>query len=265
MTAVTVTPSANNVPKADASGKIAAGWIDSATTKAALGLATTTVDNALIRADGVTGGTQNSLGILSDTGDLTGIVALTASGVVTASGTTEASAIGTANSVNAGGASVAKRSLLGTIGSSFKGNVLAGVQDATAAVTGQVGEVLSSVVASVAAASSTTTGNVTSLSITAGDWLISGFAVFAGGATGFTSGSTIKLSIVTTTATNGTSGATMVQSSVLALLANDLFTLSIPMLRINIAATTTYYLTATVTFAAGSPTVDATLIATRIR
>ncbi len=186
-------------------------------------------------------------------------------GLVSIGDTTEATAIGTAGLVTASGASVAKRSFLGTIGSSFKGNVLAGVQDGTATAAGQVGEVLSSTVSGVAVAGSGGVGNVTSVSLTPGDWLISGNVVITGGATGLTSGSTAKMSIVTTTATNGTSGSTMTQGSVLALLANGLFELSIPQVRVNISATTTYYLTEEVTYISGSPVAAGTLIATRIR
>jgi hypothetical protein len=164
-----------------------------------------------------------------------------------------------------GGLGVAKRSFLGTIGSTFKGNVQAGVQDGTAAVAGQVGEVLSSTVTGVAVAATGAVGNATSLSITAGDWIISAHAVVSGGATGLTAGSTQKLSIVTTTATNGVEGDTMQTNSVAALIANGKHGLAIPQIRINISATTTYYLTEEVTYAAGSPTIAAKLIATRVR
>lgn len=190
---------------------------------------------------------------------------LTGAGGLKLESTTDSTAIGNGASINPGGHSVAKRSFLGTIGSTFKGNVLAGVQDATAASAGQVGEVLSSTVSGVAVAGSGTVGNVTSLSITAGDWLISGHVVISGGATGLTAASTQKLSIVTTTATNGTEGDTMMATTITALTANGKHALAIPQLRINISATTTYYLTEEVTYAGGSPTAAGKLIATRIR
>jgi hypothetical protein len=142
---------------------------------------------------------------------------------------------------------------------------LEGVTSGAAAVAGQKGEVISSTVSAVAVAATGTVGNVTSISLTAGDWLISGLAVIAGGATGLTSGSTAQASIVTTTATNGTAGSTMAQQSVLALLANGLTTLAIPAVRVNISSTTTYYFTEQVSFVAGSPTVSGTLTATRMR
>jgi hypothetical protein len=180
-------------------------------------------------------------------------------------GTTEASAVGTASFIIVGGLGVAKRSYLGTIGSTFKGNVDAGVQDATAAVAGQVGEVLTSTVTGVAVAATGTVGNITSVSVTAGDWIVSGHCVISGGATGLTAASVQKLSIVTTTATNGTEGSTMMTNTVLALSANGKHALAIPQLRINISSTTTYYLTEEVSFTAGSPTAAATLTFTRAR
>jgi hypothetical protein len=190
---------------------------------------------------------------------------INAAGQLSLTATTDATSTTTGSLITAGGVGVAKRSYLGVIGSTFKGNVLAGVQDATAAVAGQVGEVISSSVTAAAVAGSGNVGNVTSISLTAGDWLISGMTVFTGGATGLTVNSTVKTSIVTTSATNGTSGSTMTQESVLALLANGLFEQSIPQVRVNISATTTYYLTEECTYAAGSPTVAGTLIATRMR
>jgi hypothetical protein len=180
-------------------------------------------------------------------------------------GTTEATSTTVAALLSDGGLGIVKRSYLGTIGATFKGNVLAGVQDGTAAVTGQVGEEIKSTVSGVAVAATTTVGNITSISLTAGDWLLSGYCVISGGATGLTVSTTAKMSIVSTSATNGTSGDTLVQQSVLVLLANGLFTMAIPAKRISVSSTTTYYLTEEVTFAAGSPTVAATLTATRVR
>jgi len=185
-------------------------------------------------------------------------------GNLTLLSTTDATAA-TAAAVMAASYAASKRSFLGTIGATFKGNVLAGVQDATAAVAGQVGEVLSSTVTGVAVAATGTVGNVTSLSLTAGDWLISGHVTISGGATGLTAGSAQKLSIVATTATNGAEGDTMQVNSVLVLLANGKHALSIPQLPANISSTTTIYLTSEVTYAAGSPTAAGKLIARRIR
>ncbi len=147
----------------------------------------------------------------------------------------------------------------------YSGNVLMGVNNATADVVGQIGETTTSTVSGVAVAGTGTVGNITSISLTAGKWEVKAFVVYTGGATGLTAASTAKMSIVATTATNGTSGSTMAQETVYALVANDLVCLSIPAVILNITATATYYLTEEVTFAAGSPTAAATIVATRIR
>jgi hypothetical protein len=198
--------------------------------QAILGLVGTTTDNAVIRADGVIGGTQSSGVLIDDSDNITGV----------------------------------ERAFLGTIGATFKGHILAGVQDGTAAVAGQVGERTSSSVTAVAAGATGVAKSITSISLR-GDYDISGAVVIDAGATGLTSGSTVKCSIVTTTNTNGVSASTMVQQSVLALLVNGIFTLSIPKVPVNVGASTTYFITVECTYAAGSPTVDATIIATRQR
>lgn len=179
--------------------------------------------------------------------------------------TTEATAIGTAAIVNPGGGATAKRSFLGTIGATFAGNVIAGVQDGTVAVAGQVGEGIKSTVTGVAAGATGVAANATSLSLTPGDWLVSGYVVISGGATGLTSGSSAKMSIVSASATNGVSGDTMVQESILTLLANGLFTMALPGRRISVSVATTHYLTTELTYIAGSPTIAGTLTATRVR
>jgi hypothetical protein len=186
-------------------------------------------------------------------------------GVLTAANTTEASAVTTAGIVGSGGLGIAKRSYLGTIASTFAGNVIAGVQDATTAVAGQVGEVLSSQVTAVAVTGSGTPANITSLSLTAGNWLLHGFAVFSGGATGISSGSVAKLSVVSATATNGTPGTTCAQQTVHSLVASDQIALAVTRLPIQLTGTNTFYLTEELTFAAGSPVSNGTLMAVRIR
>lgn len=196
---------------------------------------------------------------------LASVAGTLATGRLQVSYTQEATSPTLAALATAGGLAVPLRSFLGTNGAAYKGNVIQGVQDATAAVAGQVGEVISSTVTAAAVAATGTVGNVTSISLTAGDWLISAFMNIAGGATGLTAASTAKASIVTTTATNGVDGSTMAQSSVEALVANGLKHMAIPQVRVNINTTTTYFLTEQVTFAAGAPTVAGVIIATRIR
>ena len=178
---------------------------------------------------------------------------------------TEATSSTAASVTLAGGLGVVKRSYLGTISASFSGNVIAGVTDATAQVTGQVGEKILSTVSAAAVAATGTVGNITSISLTPGDWLITGFAVINGGATGLTVNSTAKISFSAVSATNGTNGDSMTQQTVFALVANGLHGLALPGLRTIISSTITLYFTEEVTYAAGSPTVAGTIIATRVR
>lgn len=154
---------------------------------------------------------------------------------------------------------------LGVPSTAFTGSIIAGVQSGAAATAGCIGEVITSTVSGAAVAATGTVGNITSISLTPGDWLITGQAIVTGGATGLTSGTACQMSIVTTTATNGTAGSTMTQESVLALLSNGLFPLTLPGIRVNISASASYFLTEQVSFAAGSPTVSGTITATRIR
>jgi hypothetical protein len=153
----------------------------------------------------------------------------------------------------------------GIIATSFTGNVIAGVQSGAADTAGAVGETLSSTVSGVAAAASGSVKDATSVSVTRGKWMPRASVVINAGATGLTLASTVKVSIVSTSATNGTSGSTMVQQTVPVLLANGLWSLSINIPDINISSAATYYLTVEITYAAGSPTIDGSLIFTRSR
>ncbi len=127
--------------------------------------------------------------------------------------TVDASAIGTAAWVNPGGQSIAKRSYLGTIGGTFKGNVDAGVQDATAAVAGQVGEVISASVTGYT--NYTTTGTIqqlTTITLTAGDWMMYATVTYYGNsATNAADGEFVSyLCDTTASATGAVEGETLV-------------------------------------------------------
>lgn len=229
-----------------------------------------TLDGILAFYTAISGGYAERLRISAAGNLLVGTTAdtgLTGAGGVSIASTTDSTTAATGSIITAGGLGVAKRSFLGTIGATFKGNVLAGVQDATAAVAGQVGEPISSVVAAVAVAATGTVGNVTSITLQPGAWSIRGFAVVNGGATGLTAASAINISLVTTSATNGVVGSTMTQKTVESsgALANGLYPLAIFPIDVNIATATTYYLTEQVSYIAGAPTVSATLAATRTR
>lgn len=139
--------------------------------------------------------------------------------------------------------------------------------DITGAVTvvaGQIGEVSTGSGSAVAAGATTVTGNVTSISLTPGHWLIHGSVTVAQGATGLTTGSPVTVSIVTTTASDGTLGTTMSETSAL-LKASGFHFQPAPTISVAVTATTTYYLTANITYAAGSPTFSGSLVAVRRR
>lgn len=376
MTAVTVTPSANNVPKADAAGKIAAGWIDSGlfydssfrvvnlsdTTKkfavqAANQATATTVtldtgtqtasrsfslpqvaaDDTLMvlgTAQTITGlkittllsantvspvqvedyratssgtpgagfGTSCSWRANSASGTLralaefipTWAVATDASrtvlaqwylydfngarevmrwnadgtdGYATFPGTKEATSVSAANLISAGGLGVAKRSFLGTIGGTFKGNVLAGVQDATAAVSGQVGEKIESTISSPQNAAATGVYlALTSISLTAGDWIISGWVESIPNGSVITVDAATELVIGTTSASNTGSTAGYDRATENhAVAAGTRHQIIVPAKRVNISATTSFYANVLATFTVGTPTFIGSLSATRVR
>ena len=158
-----------------------------------------------------------------------------------------------------------QRNYLGRNDTTFSGNNIYGVQDGTAQVAGQVGEELSSTVTAAAVGATGVAANATSVSVTRGAWKPHASVTIAGGATGLTNGSVVKASIVSTSATNGTLGSTMVQQTVHSLVANGSHSLTINLPVINISATTTYFLVVEVTYAAGTPTVAASLMFDRLR
>jgi hypothetical protein len=155
---------------------------------------------------------------------------------------------------------------LGTIGSTFSGNVIAGVQNGTASVSGQVGEQLVSTVSATALGGTGVTTNVTSLLVPPGAWDMKGFVVLSSGATGFTNSTNIYCAINTVSATLGTTGLNTAMQTIAALIPSAFHTLTVPTTgAINISTTTTFYLITQGTYAAGSPTAAGTIIATRIR
>lgn len=183
-------------------------------------------------------------------------------------GTTDASAVGTAAATLAGGLGVAKRSFLGTIGSTFAGNVIAGVQNATAAVSGQQGEIIESKISTATNAAATGTFlALTSITLTPGDWDIAGLAVeVVGTGATTTAGGALEACIGTTTASSAgcTSGYDYVQQAH-TLASNDANSLTIPAKRVNISSSTTYYLNVKQTYSAGTPQWRGSITARRAR
>lgn len=141
--------------------------------------------------------------------------------------------------------------------------VSAGITNTGNATAGTPGEVVtSSVSAGAAVALVTATGtNVTSISLTAGDWSVEGninFAATTATVTGTSGG------ITTTTLTVPNDG-TEVYSGVQVTLLSENDSVTIPRKRINVSSTTTVYLVGKCTFSAGSVSAFGAITATRFR
>lgn len=194
---------------------------------------------------------------------------VTSSGLTTVADTTEASAVGTASVTTAGGLGIAKRSFLGTIGTSFKGNVDAGVQDGTAAVSGQVGEIIESKISTATNAAATATYlELTHLDLTPGDWVLCATAISDPNGATFTLGTAGVLELNIATATAATTGTTLGYDRVLdgqPTLSGNYLTMNVAGKRINITVNTTYYCNVYATYTAGTPRWYGSITATRVR
>lgn len=118
--------------------------------------------------------------------------------------------------------------------------------------------------AGVAAGATGVPKTITSISLPAGTWFIDGFGNASGGTTGLTFDTLYKLSVVTTTNTNGSIPTTMTQQTVLATTANAIYTLSLSGIVLVLGSTTTVYLTMEVAYGGGSPTLSGTITALKI-
>lgn len=131
------------------------------------------------------------------------------------------------------------------------------------ATAGNIGEEIESLIASGSATSLTTATakNVTSISLTAGDWDVSGNVNF----TETTSTVTARSAGINTTSatvpTNGSEGYCGVQST----LTSEINTITLSRKRISIASTTTVYLVGSATFSAGTCAGFGTITARRVR
>jgi len=125
---------------------------------------------------------------------------------------------------------------------------------------GSVGEFPVNSASGVALTSGVST-NITSFSLTAGDWDVSGSLQTVAAAS--TTTSSIVVGISTTSATLGTLGSLTVLSSAVPAGFNTIT--PTPVLRISIASTTTVYLVANVSFAVSTMTANGLIRARRIR
>ncbi len=128
---------------------------------------------------------------------------------------------------------------------------------------GHVGEVISSAVAvgSHVSLTTATAANITSISLTAGDWLVSGNANFDSSAATVTATTASIGSTSATLATDGTEGYSNAQTTIL----SGTDTVTLPSKRISLSGTTTVYLVGQVTFSAGTANGFGSISAVRIR
>lgn len=126
--------------------------------------------------------------------------------------------------------------------------------------TGSVGEYLSNS-ATGASLTTATPANVTTLTLTAGDWDVSGVITFV--PAGTTTATTYQASTNTTSATLGALGSTTLLQSSFAAGLNQ--TLIAPTNRVSVAGTTTVYLVAQASFATSTMTANGFIRARRVR
>lgn len=140
---------------------------------------------------------------------------------------------------------------------------VAGTTTNDSAPAGYIGEFVSSLVASGSPVSLTnnTAANVTSISLTAGDWDVEGNVNFSGTTATVTAGTG---GISSTSATLPTDGSEVYDGTVTTLL-SDVSSVTLPRKRMSLAATTTVYMVAKKAFSAGTVVAFGSLNARRVR
>jgi hypothetical protein len=182
-------------------------------------------------------------------------VTVAATGEVTISSTTEATTGATGSFTTLGGIYAAK--------SAYFADGIIGTITNDSADAGDLGEHVSSLVASGSAVSLTTDtpANITSISLTAGDWSVGGMVNYTETSATVSARSA---GISTTTATvpsDGSEGYCGVQST----LTSEKNTITLSSKRISLSATTTVYLVGSATFSAGTCSAFGNITARRVR
>jgi hypothetical protein len=198
---------------------------------------------------------------------LTTAMTMTNAQVIQENGTTEATSVTAANVVNSGGLGVAKRSFLGTIATTYSGNVIAGVEDGTADVAGAVGEVLTAAQSTPTNFTTTNTiQNLASISLTRGRWLETATMTLAmNGATEVAAAeATCYLDDTTASATGAVEGETIGYVLEPASASSLHATVTI-IFQENISAAKTKFFNAKALFTAGNPQYTCSMKAVRIR
>jgi hypothetical protein len=152
----------------------------------------------------------------------------------------------------------------GSLAFGVSGQGIQGVTDASSASAGIVGEYIASqVTAPSTGLTSATQTNITSISLTAGDWDVSGTASYNFGSG--TVPTVIQGAISTTSATLPTNLNGSRANLFLTFTTGAQSEMVVPTTRINITTTTTVYLVASCTFTGGSTGIGGTIRARRIR
>jgi hypothetical protein len=141
---------------------------------------------------------------------------------------------------------------------------LQGVTDGSNAPAGQIGEVISSNVTTGVPLTSNVTANVTSVTLTPGDWDISGEVWFSVG-TGAPTNMQASLNTVSGTLATVSNIGTTTAKWLAAVLASTMPTLELRTARASLTVNTTYYLLAYLIFPSGTCTATGNIIARRAR
>jgi hypothetical protein len=144
---------------------------------------------------------------------------------------------------------------------------IVGVTSGANAATGNVGEQVDSIVAvgSAVGLTTATAANVTSISLSAGDWNVSGNVNFTAGSATTAEGALWVIGVNTTSATIPTTGAEVQLAATAVTTTSFKLGASTTSSRINVSATTTVYLVAEATFTAGTVGAYGHLCARRVR
>lgn len=136
------------------------------------------------------------------------------------------------------------------------------------AVAGNIGEEVNSIISTYTNYTATATyQNVTSITLTAGDWDLSAFFTYSSNSATITAAANAVFVISTTTASaaGATEGKNISYIPQAALLGTSLFSDAIAPYRVSIAGTTTYYLNTQAAFTLGNPQYTGTIRARRVR
>ena len=145
---------------------------------------------------------------------------------------------------------------------------IVGATNAGNATAGNVGETITSSIASGSAVTLTTTAtpyNITTISLTAGDWDVEGNINYALTSATVVSTGVFEGSIGTTTATLAADGTEVYLAPPAITTSTATWGMSLPRKRINVSSTTTVYLVGEASWTAGSAKGYGTIIARRVR